>query len=74
MIQPASGPGGERAVGPSTVPGRHAIVAPWRSITEAKHRDQKQKDAAKAVSATQAKSKQDSYGRPAGSPLVKGKK
>ena len=32
---------------------------------KAKQRDQKQKDAAKATSATQAKAKQDSYGRPA---------
>jgi hypothetical protein len=33
---------------------------------KAKQRGQKQKDAAKTTSATQAKAKQDSYGRPAG--------
>ena len=32
---------------------------------KAKQRNEKQKDAAKATSATQAKAKQDSYGRPA---------
>ena len=35
---------------------------------KAKQRDQKQKDTAKAASATQAKAKQDSYGRPAALP------
>ena len=33
---------------------------------KSKQRDQKQKTAAKATGATQAKAKQDSYGRPAG--------
>jgi hypothetical protein len=49
------------------------VVAMGDKSPKSKQHAQKQREAAKAVSATQAKSKQDSYGRPV-APILKGKK
>jgi hypothetical protein len=49
------------------------VVAMGDKSPKSKQRGQKQKDTAKAVGATQARSKQDSYSRPA-PPFSKGKK